>query len=379
LTASANLKRTPLYDRHVALGARLVEFGGWEMPVHYSGIVDEHSAVRHAAGLFDISHMGEFEVKGRDALAFLQHIATQDVATIDEGQSNYALLCRPDGGIVDDIFIYHLPDGYMVVVNASNIEKDFAWMLDNLSGFDVELTNISDRAAMLALQGPLAEAILAKATDIDVTSVPFHGVTTGMLLGDIPALIARTGYTGEDGFELFVDDDKVEQLWDGLLALGKDDGLKPCGLGARDSLRFEACLALYGHEIADDINPYEAKLGWVVKLDKGDGSTSSPRGFVGREALLAIKQAGVQRKLAGFEVVGRGIARGGYEIRSLAGERIGEVTTGMPSPTLGKNLGLGYVPVELAPEGSEFDVIVRDRPVRARVVKTPFYKPRYKK
>ena len=379
MTASTKLKRTPLYDRHVALGARVVEFGGWEMPVQYSGIVDEHNAVRTAAGLFDICHMGEVEVKGHDALEFLQYIATQDVATIHEGQSNYALLCRPDGGIVDDIFIYHLPDGYMVVINASNIEKDFAWMLDNIHGFDVELTNISDRASMLALQGPLAEAILTKATDIDVASVRFHGVTTGMLLGDVPALIARTGYTGEDGFELFIDDDKVEQLWDGLLALGKAHGLKPCGLGARDSLRFEACLALYGHEIADDINPYEAKLGWVVKLDKDHGSTSASRGFVGRATLQQIKQAGVQRKLAGFEVVGRGIARGGYEIRSLAGERIGEVTTGMPSPTLGKNLGLGYLPTALATEGSEFDVIVRDRPVRARVVKTPFYKPRYKK
>jgi aminomethyltransferase len=371
VTASAELKRTPLYDRHVAMGARVVEFGGWEMPVQYSGIVDEHNAVRNAAGLFDISHMGEFEVKGRDALAFLQHIATQDVATIGEGQSNYSLLCRPDGGIVDDIFIYNLPDGYMVVVNASNIEKDFAWVLDHLHGFDVELTNISDRASMLALQGPLAESILARATDVDVVALPFHGVTTGMLLGDIPALIARTGYTGEDGFELFVDDDNVEKLWDGLLDLGKGDGLKPCGLGARDSLRFEACLALYGHEIADDINPYEARLGWVVKLDKGD--------FIGREALQGIKQAGVRRKLAGFEVIGRGIARGGYEIRGPAGERIGEVTTGMPSPTLGKNLGLGYVPAELAAEGSEFDVIVRDRPVPVKVVKTPFYKPRYKK
>jgi len=379
LTAPAKLKRTPLYDRHVALGARVVEFGGWEMPVQYSGIVDEHNAVRNAAGLFDISHMGEFEVKGRDALAFLQYVATQDVATIHEGQSNYALLCRPDGGIVDDIFIYHLPDGYMVVVNASNIEKDFAWMLDNMSGFDVELTNISDRASMLALQGPLAETILAKAIDpstgsgqdVDVANVPFHGVITGMLLGVILALIARTGYTGEDGFEVFVDDDKVEQLWDGLLALGTSAGLKPCGLGARDSLRFEACLALYGHEIADDINPYEAKLGWVVKLGKGE--------FVGREVLQQIKQAGVQRKLVGFELTGRGIARGGYAIRDLTGEPVGEVTTGMPSPTLGKNLGLGYVPIGLATEGSEFDVIVRDRPVRARVVKTPFYKPRYKK
>src|ERR671937_280145 len=191
------LKRTPLFDAHKKLGGRMVEFGGWEMPVQYSSIVDEHNAVRGAAGLFDISHMGEVEVKGPDALAFLQHIATQDVASIGEGLANYSLLCRPDGGIVDDIFIYHLPDGYMVVVNASNTEKDFAWMLDNMHGLDVELTNISDHASMLALRGPLAEPILAQATTEDVVNLPFHGVTTGMLLGDIPALIARTGYTGE--------------------------------------------------------------------------------------------------------------------------------------------------------------------------------------
>jgi aminomethyltransferase len=371
MTSPEPLKRTPLFDRHVAMGARVVEFGGWEMPVQYSGIVDEHNAVRSAAGLFDISHMGEVEVKGPEALAFLQHIATQDVVTIGEGLANYSLMCHPDGGIVDDIFIYNLPDGYMVVVNASNTEKDFAWMLDNMHGFNVELTNISDRASMLALQGPAAEGILANTTDIDAAGIAFHGVTTGMLLGHIPALIARTGYTGEDGFELFVDDDNAVKLWDGLLELGKDAGLKPCGLGARDSLRFEACLPLYGHEIADDINPYEAKLGWVVKLDKGD--------FVGRAALQQIKQDGVSRKLTGFEVIGRGIARGGYEIRDTGGKRIGEVTTGMPAPTLGKNYGLGYVPIELVREGSEFDVVVRDRPVRVQAVKTPFYKPRYKK
>jgi aminomethyltransferase len=371
MSASAPLKRTPLFERHVALGARVVEFGGWEMPVQYSGIVDEHNAVRNAAGLFDISHMGEFEVKGRDALAFLDHVCTQNVAAIGRGMANYSLLCRPDGGIVDDIFIYNLPDGYLVVVNASNIEKDFAWMLDNLQGFDLELTNISDRASMLALQGPRAESILYAAADIDAAAIPFHGVATGMLLGDIPAIIARTGYTGEDGFELFIDDDNAARLWDGLLALGAEAGLQPCGLGARDSLRFEACLPLYGHEIADDINPYEAKLGWAVKLDKGE--------FVGAEALRQIKQAGVARKLTGFEVVERGIARGGYTICDSAGNPAGLVTTGMPSPTLGKNLGLGFVPSTLATEGSEFAVLVRDRPVRVRAVKTPFYKPRYKK
>jgi aminomethyltransferase len=372
MTASATLRRTPLFDRHVALGARMVEFGGWEMPVQYTGIVDEHSAVRNAAGLFDISHMGEFEVKGPDALAFLQHVCTQDIASIGEGMANYSLLCRPDGGIVDDIFVYNLPDGYLVVVNASNTDKDFAWMLDHIHGFDVVLTNISDHASMLALQGPAAESILAQAASAELAALPFHGVATGMLLGGIPGIVARTGYTGEDGFELFVDDDNAVQLWDGLLELGGTAELKPAGLGARDSLRFEACLPLYGHEIADDINPYEAKLGWAVKLDKGGD-------FLGRDALVQIKANGAARKLAGFELIDRGIARGGYEIRDASGARIGEVSTGMPAPSLGKNLGLGLLPAALATEGSEINVVVRDRPVRARVVKTPFYKPRYKK
>ncbi len=371
MTGAETLSRTPLHSRHVAMGARMVPFGGWDMPVQYSGIVEEHKAVRTAAGLFDISHMGEIEVKGPGALAFLQHITTQDVATIGEGMSNYGLLCRPDGGIVDDIFIYNLPDGYMVVVNASNTDKDFAWMREHAGGFDVSLENISDEAAMLALQGPAAQAILARIADFDVAALPFHGVTTTSLLGNIPAFVARTGYTGEDGFELFVDNVHVEQLWDALLEQGREDGLKPCGLGARDSLRFEACLALYGHEIADDINPYEARLGWVVKLDKGE--------FIGREALAEIKKRGVARRLTGFEMVGRGIARGEYVICDTQGEKVGFVTTGMPSPTLGKYLGLAFVPTALSAEGSEFDVVVRDRPVRARAIKTPFYKPRYKK
>lgn len=365
------LQRTPLYDHHVAAGARMVEFGGWDMPVQYTGIIDEHNAVRNAAGLFDISHMGEFEVRGSDALAFLQHVITQDVASIPVGQSNYGLLCRPDGGIVDDVFVYHLPDMYLVVVNASNIGKDFAWMQQYASQFDVDFRNASEQYAMLALQGPAAESILTQCTDIDCVGLPFHAVTRGKLLGDIPALIARTGYTGEDGFELFVAPDQAPGLWDGLLEKGSATGLKPAGLGARDSLRFEACLALYGHEIADDINPYEARLGWVVKLNKGE--------FVGSQKLAEIKQHGTSRRLVGFEVVGRGIARGDYEIRSVAGEKLGYVTTGMPSPTLGKPLGMGYVPLAYASEGKEFDIIVRDKPVRAKAVKMPFYKTRYKK
>lgn len=365
------LQRTPLHAHHVALGARMVPFGGWDMPVQYSGIVDEHHAVRRAAGLFDISHMGEVYVGGPDALAFLQTIATQDVATIGPGQSNYSLMCHPNGGIVDDIFIYNLVDQYLVVVNASNIAKDVAWMQQHAVGFDVTLDNASDRMAMLALQGPGAEAMLAGATTTSVAAIPFHGVSRAELFDGIPTLVARTGYTGEDGFELFVGNQFAAPLWDALSAFGADAGLKPCGLGARDSLRFEACLALYGHEITDDVNPYEAKLGWVTKLDKGD--------FVGAAALRAIKTAGVARKLVGFEMTGRGIARGDYLIHSVEGERIGVVTTGMPSPTLNKNLGLGFVPTAMSSEGSEFDIIVRDKPVSAVVVKTPFYKPRYKK
>lgn len=362
----AALQRTPLYANHIAAGARMVGFGGWEMPVQYSGILEEHHAVRNRVGLFDISHMGEVEVRGPDALAYLQHLVTQDVAAIPVGQSNYALLCQPDGGIIDDLFIYHLPDHYLVVVNAGNIPKDVAWMQAQTSGFDVHLTNASAEYAMLALQGPAAEAVLAGLTDHDVAGLAFHGVTTGVV-ANLPALIARTGYTGEDGFELFVAAEAGPLLWDSLVAASA----QPCGLGARDSLRFEACLALYGHEITNAINPYEARLGWVVKLNKGD--------FVGREALAAIKERGTSRRLVGFEMVERGIARGEYQIQSLDGSPIGTVTTGMPAPTLGKNLGLGYVPQEYTSEGSEFTIVVRDRPVRARVVKMPFYKPRYKK
>ncbi len=364
------LRRTPLYERHLSLSARMVEFGGWEMPVQYSGIIDEHRAVREAAGLFDISHMGEVEVQGPDALPFLQCLVTYDVAAIPPGQANYALMCLPNGGIIDDLFIYNLGDHYLIVVNAANTTKDVAWMRGCAAGFDVTVTDVSERTGMLALQGPAAEALLAQVAGADLAALPFHGVTRGIVSG-MPAIVARTGYTGEDGFELFVAAEDTAQLWDALLDAGRSAGLKPCGLGARDSLRFEACLALYGHEITEETNPYEARLGWVVKLDKGD--------FIGRDALQRIKQEGVQRRLTGFEMVGRGIARGEYEIRDLEGAPIGRVTSGMPSPTLGKNLGMGYVPIALSAEGSEFDVVVRDRPVRARAVKMPFYRPRYKK
>jgi len=367
------LKRTPLYAAHLAAGARMVEFGGWEMPVQYSGIVDEHNAVRHNAGLFDISHMGRFMVRGPQAEAFLQYVVSCDVSAIDLGQSNYGLLCAEDGGIVDDVFLYHIPDEFLVVVNASNRDKDWAWLQQHAPGFDVELEDRSERWSMLALQGPAAETLLVQAEESaagDLGYLPFHGVALTSLFG-VNVLIARTGYCGEDGFELFFDTRHAALIWERTLALGAPGGVKPCGLGARDSLRFEPCLALYGHEISATINPYEARLGWVVKLDKGE--------FVGSAALAALKAQGPARRLVGLELIGKGIARGDYPIHSVDGEPAGYVTTGMPSPTLGRPLAIGLVPTALSAEGGELDVIVRERPVRARVVKMPFYKPRYKK
>jgi aminomethyltransferase len=367
------LKRTSLYDAHRTMGARMVEFGGWEMPVQYSSIIEEHHAVRNAAGLFDISHMGRFMVRGSGALAFLQYTVSCDVGAIPVGQSNYGLLCNEQGGIVDDVFIYHLPNEYLVVVNASNREKDWQWLNRHAAGFYVELEDCSDQWSMLACQGPATEALLSSGevvSDCNLAELPFHGVAQVHLCG-APALIARTGYTGEDGFELFFDAGMSGDVWEGLLREGEAAGLKPCGLGARDSLRFEPCLALYGHEIADDINPYEARLGWVVKPEKGD--------FVGRAALEKVKAQGPMRRLTGFEMVGKGVPRGEYPIYSIAGEPIGHVTTGMPAPTLGRPLGLGYVPTALSKRGNEFDILIRNKPVRARAVKMPFYQPRYKK
>lgn len=368
------LKRTHIYESHIALGARMVDFGGWEMPVQYSGILDEHAAVRTMAGLFDVSHMGRFLLLGPDSTAFLQYITTYDVSRIEVGRSSYSLLCDTDGGIVDDIFIYRLPNTYMVVVNAANRQKDWDWLLGHARKFNVKLVDYSDQWAMIAMQGPAAETLLAESGGVegaDLSALPFHGIVKGRLFGVPESLIARTGYTGEDGFELFFDASRAIKVWNKLLELGEPGTVKPCGLGARDSLRFEPCLALYGHEISLETNPFEARLGWVVKLDQGD--------FVGHDALVRIKEQGPKRLLVGFEMVGRGIARAGYPIHSVDGIRIGEVTTGMHAPTIGKPLGMGYVPVELSKPDSEFDVIIREKPVRVRVVKMPFYKPRYKK
>ncbi|MFM2308215.1 MAG: hypothetical protein RLY87_335 [Chloroflexota bacterium] len=363
---SSPLMRTVLHAEHLALNARMVEFGGWDMPVQYTGIIDEHRAVRERAGIFDVSHMGEFWVEGPDALAFLQYVTTADVSQLPLGHAGYALLCRPDGGVVDDLFVYHIAQNrYLLVVNASNIAKDWAWMQPFVGTMRVTMRNASDDTGLIALQGPQAEGVLANLIGNVAVDLVFHGVTTANWNG-IELIVARTGYTGEDGFELFVGNAHAAALWRALLAAGA----QPCGLGARDSLRFEPCLALYGHELDDSINPYEARLGWAVKLNKGD--------FVGAAALNDLK-SNYTRRLVAFEVTGKGIARGGYQVHHTDGHAIGVVTTGMPSPTLGKPLGIALVDRASATEGTELDIIVRDKPVRAVVVKYPFYQSRYKK
>jgi aminomethyltransferase len=370
----SELKRTPLYDTHVALGARMVEFGGWEMPVQYSGILEEHHAVRHAAGLFDIDHMGQFDVTGPDALAFLQHMLSADLSTLELNEAKYAILCYADGTVVDDTFVYKLAGAtksakprYMVVVNASNREKDFKWMEAHRAGFKAKLEDVSEKYYMLAFQGPKAEEVLQKLESFNLSKIKYHHARE-FGIGKARGLVARTGYTGEDGFELFVPASHGKHVWDAILETGKDLGVKPIGLGARDSLRFEAKMALYGHEIDAHTTPIQAGLAWACDLSKE---------FIGSDVLLKEKLEGPAKKLVGFEMVDRGIARKDYAI-CKDGQPIGVVTTGMFAPTLEKNVGLGFVAPQFTAVGTEFDVVVRGKPLKAKVVKTPFYANRAK-
>jgi len=354
--------RTPLYDVHVRSGARIVEFAGWEMPVQYTGILDEHEAVRTRAGLFDVSHMGEVVFRGPRALESLQRLFTNDLSKCADGQAMYGCLCRDTGGIVDDVVVYRRGAADLLVcVNAANRSKDFEWLRDHAGGADVK--NESDDWAQLALQGPAAAGVVQKLTSVRLSSVGTYRFTTGEVAG-VPCIVARTGYTGEDGFELFCPPDRAAGLWDALLEAGKAEGVGPAGLGARDSLRLEMAYRLYGSDMDDGTTPLEAGLGWVVKLDKGD--------FVGREALVRQRDAGVQRKLVGFTLTDPGIARHGY--RALRdGQPVGTVTSGTKSPSLGIPIGLAYLPAALGAEGSTFAVEIRGRAAAARVVKTPFY------
>ena len=356
-------RQTPLYDAHRKLGARMVDFAGWQMPVQYSSVIAEHEAVRTAAGLFDVSHMGEVEFLGPGALEAANALISNDLARCTDGQAVYAGLLNEQGGFVDDVVAYRFSsERILICVNAANREKDFAWMQSKARG--VAPVDHGDEYAQLALQGPRAESILQRLTKVDLSGIGTYRFTEGEVAG-IRGVISRTGYTGEDGFELYCPPAQAEKLWLALLEEGKADGIKPAGLGARDSLRTEMKYALYGNDIDDDHTPLEAGLGWIVKLDKAD--------FVGKQALLAQKARGVGRKLAGFELTDAGIPRHGYAILK-DGRKVGDVTSGTMGPSVKKAIGMGYVPPELAIEGATFQVEIRGRLVAAQVVKTPFWK-----
>ena len=362
-TASV-LKQTPLNAVHRRLKAKMVDFGGWDMPIQYSGILDEHHTVRNAAGLFDVSHMGEIEIRGPEALDLIEYVSTNAASKLSNGQAHYSGLLYEHGGFVDDILVYRVDaDHFFLCVNASNQEKAYDHIsIANRMRATVEFA--SERYAQIAIQGPKAQSALQKLTRTSLKDIKYYWFTDGEVAG-IPARIARTGYTGEDGFEVFIASEEAEQVWDRMLDAGGEFGAKPCGLGARNTLRLEAKMALYGHEIGPSITPLEADLAWIVKLEKSE--------FIGREALAKQKASGVKRKLVGFEMTGRGIARDGYEVY-IGGQPAGWVTSGGPAPTLNKNIGLAIVPVEDAVPGRPIQVIVRNQPVDAVTVATPFYK-----
>ena len=347
----------------------MVDFGGWDMPVQYpAGTIEEHLRTRNHVGLFDVSHMGEIDVRGADAIAFVNKLTSNDVTKLVDGQAQYTTLTKPEGTIIDDLVVYRFAaDQLLLVVNASTTDKDWEWIKAHQSGESVELNNVSADYCQLALQGPDAQSILQKLTDVPLEEIKYYRFTRGSVDG-VEGIISRTGYTGEDGFEVYAPADRAEQLWNKILDtgnMGTPTGVLPCGLAARNTLRLEAGLALYGHEIDETTTPLEANLGWICKLDKGD--------FIGRDALAKQKEVGVKRKLVGFEVTNRGIARDDQEVL-IDGERVGKVTSGSPAPFLKKNIGLAYVPVEFANVGQAINIDVRGRLVGAQVVKTPFYK-----
>jgi len=366
MSDTADLKRTPLFETHLASRAKMVDFGGWNMPVQYSSIIEEHNAVRNGVGLFDVSHMGEIEVRGPQALDLVNYVSTNNAAKLKPWQAHYSALLYEHGGTVDDILVHRLPDGNMFLcVNASNQEKDFEHIKQVTAGrFDAEVDLASDRYAQIAVQGPKGLSTLQKLTQTKLSEIKYYWFADGSVSGT-PARIARTGYTGEDGFEIYIAPGEAPRLWNELLAAGEEFGIKPCGLGARNTLRLEAGMALYGHELTASINPLEAKLGWIVKMDKGD--------FVGRAALEKVQVGGATRSLFGFEMKERGIGRDGYEVW-IDGKPAGWVTSGGPSPTLNKNIGLCFLPSSIPPANGAIQVMIRNAPVQAITVPVPFYK-----
>ncbi len=364
--SNTQLKKTALNEVHRKQGGKMVDFGGWDMPVQYpAGTIAEHLAIRTGAGMFDVSHMGEIAIKGPQALDLVQHLTCNDASKLADQQIQYTGLMTPNGCFVDDILVHRFAaDHYFLCVNASNSDKDFDWIKSNAANFDAEVTNLSANYSQLAIQGPRALEVMQPLTDVDLSAIKYYWFTTGHVDG-VPAIIARTGYTGEDGVEIYFDPSESERLWNKIIEAGQPQGLIPCGLASRNTLRLEAKMALYGHEIDDTTTVLEADLAWCCKLAKGD--------FIGRDRLVQQKETGLTRKLIGFEVADKGIARDGYPA-FIGDQQVGHVTSGSPAPFLKKNIGLAYLPIEHTAIGTKFEIDVRGRRLAAEVVPTPFYK-----
>ncbi|NOT27482.1 MAG: glycine cleavage system aminomethyltransferase GcvT [Acidobacteria bacterium] len=365
-SAVVELRKTALHARHLASGAKMMPFAGWDMPVEYAGLASEHLAVRTRAGIFDVSHMGEIEIAGKNAVAAVQRIACGNAATLAVGQAHYSGLLTPDGTFIDDIIIYRMgPAHFLIVVNAGNVAKDFAWIKEQVAAVgDAAAIDSSSRYALIAIQGPAARGVLQQVATIDLSDIKAFQFAHGEVAG-ARAMIACTGYTGEDGFEIFIPPNMADRVWQALLAAGQSAGVVPAGLGARDTLRLEASMRLYGNDMDETVTPFEAGLSWAI-----DWSNES---FIGRERLLEQKASGVSRKLVGFEMIDRGIARHGYRVLQ-GGAGVGTVTSGTQTPTLGKAVGMAYVPVDLSKPGTEIEIEIRGRAAKARVVRMPFYK-----
>jgi len=358
------MKKTALTEKHIALGAKMVEFAGYNMPVSYTGLNDEHIAVRTHAGIFDVSHMGEFFITGKGALDLIQKVTSNDASVLAPGKIQYSCLPNDKGGIVDDLLVYKISDEkYLLVVNASNMDKDWNWIASH-NDTGAEMKNVSDEYSLLAVQGPKATAILSKLTPVDLTTIPYYTFVIGKFCGVEDVIISNTGYTGAGGFEIYCKNEDAGKFWDAILEAGKESGIKPAGLGARDTLRLEMAFCLYGNDIDDTTSPIEAGLGWITKFTKK---------FTNSDALLEQKQKGVSRKLVGFKMIDKGIPRHGYEITDADGNSIGIVTSGTQSPSLQQAIGLGYVKTDLSKTGSEIYIKIRDKLIKAIVVKTPFY------
>jgi len=360
-----NLKKTPLFNEHLRLKAKMVDFAGWAMPIQYSSIIEEVKTVRESMGIFDVSHMGEFLVKGIDTEKFVDKVITNSFSTLKSGEVCYSPMCNESGGIIDDLLVYKLsPQSAMIVVNAANISKDLEWLKKQAENFKVEIFNISDETALIAVQGPKTEEVLQDISQVVLKDIEYYHFTEGYVNG-IKVIISRTGYTGEDGFEMYVKPDASIPLWRKVLEVGAAVNIKPCGLGARDILRLEAAYMLYGNDIDDNITPLEAPLSWTIKFDKGD--------FIGKEALLKQKEQGVEKVLRGFEVQSKSIARHGDKIFK-DNEEIGYITSGTKSPTIEKSIALGYIKKEKAKSGEEVVIQSRGKELKARIVKLPFYR-----